>query len=86
MNWNVNFQREQFLSLHQRCIARYYPLKVRGSDRRTLYGSMLEAEKQLIKHLNFSWVDHERPLNIDVVEENPFAFKPVKSRILIKTD
>ena len=46
-----NFQREHHLRRDHRFRARYHPSKVRGSDRRTLYGSKLEVEEGLFKHL-----------------------------------
>ena len=65
----------------QRFRARYHPSKVRGSDGRTLYGSKLEAEKELFMHL-----DHKRPFYYDVVEGKPFTFTSACSRTLIQVE
>ena len=43
-----HFQREHHLRADQRFRAQYHPSKVHGSDGRTLYGSKLEAEKELL--------------------------------------
>ena len=57
-----HFQRKHHLRADQRFRARYHPSKVRGSDGRTLYGSKLEAEKELFMHLDVPELDHKRPL------------------------
>ena len=56
-----HFQREHHLRADQRFRARYHSLKVLGSDGRTLYGSKLEAEKQLFMLLEVPELDHKRP-------------------------
>ena len=56
-----HFQRERHLRADQRFRARYIPSKVRGSDGRTLYGSKLEAEKELFMHLEVAQLDHKCP-------------------------
>ena len=48
---NRHFQREHHLRADQRFRARYLPSKVHGLDGRTLYGSKLEAEKELFMQL-----------------------------------
>ena len=53
-----HFQWEHHLRADQRFRARYHPSKVRGSDGRTLYGSKLEAEKELFMHLDVPELDH----------------------------
>ena len=55
------FQREHHLRADQRFRARYHLSKIRGSDGRTLYGSKLEAEKELFMHLDVPELDHKRP-------------------------
>ena len=67
-----HFQREHHLRAGQRFRARYHPSKIRGSDGRTLYGSKLEAEKELFMHLDVPELDHKRPFYYDVVEGKPF--------------
>ena len=81
-----HFQREHLLRADQRFRARYHPSKVRGSDGRTLYGSMLEAEKELLMHLDVPQLDHKRPFYYDVVEGKPFTFATASSRTLIQIE
>ena len=81
-----HFQWEHHLRADQRFRARYYPSKVRGSDGRTLYGSKLEAEKELFMHLDVPELDHKRPSYYDVVEGKPFTFTSASSRTLIQIE
>ena len=81
-----HFQREHHLRADQRFRARYHPSKIRGSDGRTLYGSMLEAEKELFMHLDVPELDHKRPFYYDVVEGKPFIFTSTSSRTLIQIE
>ena len=81
-----HFQREHHLRADQRFRARYYPSKVRGSDGRTLYGSKLEAERELFMHLDVPELDRKRPFYYDVVEGKPFTFTSVNSRTLIQIE
>ena len=81
-----HFQREHHLRADQRFRARYHPSKVRGSDGRTLYGSKLEAEKELFMHLDVPELDHKRPFYYDVVEGKLFMFTSAISRTLIQIE
>ena len=81
-----HFQREQLLRADQRFRALYHPSKVRGSDGRTLYGSRLEAEKELFMHLDVPELDRKRPFYFDVVEGKPFTFTTASSRNLIQIE
>ena len=81
-----HFQREHHLRADQRFRARYHPSKVRGSDGRTLYGSKLEAEKELFMHLDVPELDHKRPFYYDVVEGKPFTFTSASSRTVIQIE
>ena len=81
-----HFQREHHLRADQRFRARYHPSKVRGSDGRTLYGSKLEAEKELFMHLEVPELDHKRPFYYDVVEGKPFTITSANSRTLIQIE
>ena len=81
-----HFQREHPLRADQRFRAGYHPSKVRGSDGRTLYGSKLEAERQLFMHLDVPELDHKRPFYYDVVEGKPFTFTSASSRTLIQIE
>ena len=79
-------QREHHLRADQRFLARYHLSKVRGSDGRTLYGSKLEAEKELFMHLDVPELDHKRPFYYVVVERKPFTFTSENSRTLIQIE
>ena len=81
-----HFQREHHLRADQRFRARYHPSKIRGSDGRTLYGSKLEAEKELFMHLDVPELDHKRPFYYDVVEGKPFIFTSTSSRTLMQIE
>ena len=81
-----HFQWEHHLRADQRFRARYHPSKIRGSDGRTLYGSKLEAGKELFMHLDVPELDHKRPFYNDVVEGKPFIFTSASSRTLIQIE
>ena len=81
-----HLQREHHLRADQRFRARYRPSKIQGSDGRTLYGSKLEAEKQLFMHLDVPELDYKRPFYYDVVEGKPFIFNSASSRTLIQIE
>ena len=81
-----HFQREYHLRADHRFRARYHPSKVRGSDGRTLYGSKLEAERELFMLLDVPELDHKRPLYYDVVEGKPFTFTSANSLTLIQIE
>ena len=81
-----HFQREHHLRADQRFRARYHPSKIRGSDGRTLYGSKLEAEKELFMHLDVQEWDHKRPFYYDVVQGKPFIFTSASSPTLIQIE
>ena len=81
-----HFQREHHLRADQRFRARYHPSQVRGSDGRTLYGSMLEAKKELFMQLDVPELVHKRPFYYDVVEGKPFTFTTVSSPTLIQIE
>ena len=81
-----HFQREHHLRADQRFRARYHPLKVRGSDGRTLYGSKLEAEKELFMHLEVPELVHKCPFYYDVIERKPFTSTSANSRTLIQIE
>ena len=82
----LHFQREPHLRADQRFRARYHPSKVHGSDGRTLYGSKLEAEKELFMHLDVPELDHKCPFYYDIVEGKPFTFTSASSRTLIQIE
>ena len=80
------FQRKHHLRADQRFRARYHPSKVRESDGRTLYGSKMETEKELLMNLEVPELDHKRPFCYDVLEGKPFRFTSANSRTLMKTE
>ena len=82
----LHFEWEHHLRADQRFRARYHPSKVRGSDGWTLYGSKLEAEKELFMHLDVPELDHKRLFYYDVVEGKAFTFKSASSRTLVQIE
>ena len=50
------------------------PGKVRGRDGRVLYGSKLEAEREVYMELDLPELSHKRPFYYDVLEGKPFTF------------
>ena len=52
-----------------------HPSKIRNSDARTLYGSKLEAEKELFRHLEVPEVDHKRPFYYDGLRRSPLLLQ-----------
>ena len=81
-----HFQREHHFRADQRFRVRYQPSKVRGSDGRTLYGSKLEAKKELFMRLEVPELDHKRPFYYDVIEGKPITFTSASSRTLIQIE
>ena len=81
-----HFQREHHLRADQRFRARYHPSKIRRSDGRTLYGSKLEAEKEVFMHLDVPELYHKRPFYYDIVEGKPFIFTSASSRTLVQIE
>ena len=81
-----HFRREHPLRVDQRLRTRYHPSKVRGPDGRTLYGSKLEAEKELFMHLYVPELDHKRSFYYDVIERKPFTFTSASSRTLLQIE
>ena len=81
-----HFQRENHLRADQRFRARYHLSKLRGSDGRTLYGSKLEAEKELFMHSDVPELHHKRPFYYDVVEGKPFIFTSASTRTLMQIE
>ena len=79
-------QREHHLRADQRFRARYHPSKLRGSDGRTLYGSKLEATKDLFNQLEVPELDHRSPFYYDVIVGKPFTFTSSSSRTLIQVE
>ena len=74
-----HFQWEHLLRADQRSRARYHPSKVHGSDGRTLYGTKMEAEKELYMHLEVPELNHKRAFYYDVIERKPFTFTTASS-------
>ena len=68
----------------QRLREKICPGKVRGRDGRVMYGSKLEAERELYMELDLPELSHKRAFYYDVLEEKPFTFTTEESRICIQ--
>ena len=77
-----HFQREEHLRADQRIRVRYHPSEVLGSDGPNLYGTKLEAEKELFMQLNIPDLDQQRPFNYDVIKRKLNTFKFENLRML----
>ena len=55
--------------------------KVRGCDGRVLYGSKIEAEREVYMELDVPDLKFKRPFYNDVLEGNPFRFAIEESRV-----
>ena len=82
----MHFQREQHLRASQQFRARYHLPNVRRSDGRRLYGTKLEAEKELFMHLDVPHLDQKRPFYNDVIERNPIKFTSESSPLLTQIE
>ena len=79
-----HFQRECHLRAHQRFREKYCLGKVCGRDGRVLYGSKLEAERELYMELDFPDLDFKRLFYYDVLEGKAFTFTFEASRVRIQ--
>ena len=69
-----HFQRDCHSRADQRIREEICPSKVRDRDGRVLYGSMLEAERELYIELDRPDLSHRRPFYYVVLEGKPFTF------------
>ena len=79
-----HFQRECHFWADQRFREKYCPGKVRGRDRRELYGSKLEAEREFYVELDVPDLDFKMSFYYDVLEGKPFTFTAEESRVRIQ--
>ena len=79
-----HFQRDCHFGADQRLREKICPGKVRGRDGRMLYGSKLEAEREVYMGLDFPELSHKRPFYYDVLEGKPFTFTTEEDRIRIQ--
>ena len=78
-----HFQRNWHYRVDERLREKICPVKIRGLDGRVLYGSKLEAERELYVELDLPDVSHKRPFHYDVLKEKPFGFSTKEARIRI---
>ena len=79
-----HFQRDCHFRADQR-LREICPGKVRGRDGRVLYGSRLEAEREVYLEIDLPELSHKRPFYYDVLEGKPFTFTTEEDRIGIQT-
>ena len=79
-----HFQRDCHFRADQRLREKICPGKVRGRDGRVLYGSKLEAEREVYMELDLPELSHKRPFYYDVLEGKPFTFTTEEDRIRIQ--
>ena len=75
-----HFQRDCHFRADQRLREKICPGKVRGRDGRVLYGSKLEAEREVYMELDLPQLSHKRPFYYDVLEGKPFTFTTEEDR------
>ena len=79
-----HFQRDCHFRADQRFREKHCPGKVRGRDGRVLYGSRLEAEREVYMELDVPDLNFKRPFYYDVLEGKPFTFTTEESRVRIQ--
>ena len=79
-----HFQPDCHFWTDQRFREKNFPGKVRGRDGRVLYGSKLEAEREIYMELDVPDLDCKRPFYYDVLERKPFTFTTEESRVWIQ--
>ena len=79
-----HFQRDSLFRAEQKLREKICPSKVRGCDGRVLYGSNLEAERDLYIELGFRDLSHKRPFYYDVLEGKLFSFTTEEARSRIQ--
>ena len=78
-----HFQRDCLFRADQRLREKIFPGKIRGRDGRVLYGSKLEAEREVYMELDLPELSHKRPFYYDVLEGKPFTFTAEEDRIRV---
>ena len=79
-----HFQRNCHFRADQRFREKYCSWKVRGRDGRVLYGSRLEAEREVYMELDIPDLDFKRSFYYDMLEGKPFTFTTGESRVRIQ--
>ena len=79
-----HFQRDCHFRADQRFREKHFPGKFRDRDGRVLYGSKLEAEREVYMELDVPDSDFKRPFYYDVLEGKPFTFTTEESRVRIQ--
>ena len=79
-----HFQRDCHFRADQRLREKICPGKVRGRHGRVLYGSKLEAEREVYMELGLPELSHKTPFYYDVLEKKPFTFTTEEDRIRIQ--
>ena len=81
-----HFQRDCHFRADQRLREKICPGKVRGRDGRVLYGSRVEAEREVYMELDLPELSHKRLFYFDVLEGKPFTFTNEEDRIRIQNN
>ena len=81
-----HFQQDCHFRADQRFKEKHCPGKVRGRDGRVLYGSKLEAEREVYMELDVPDLDFERDFYDDMLEGKPFTFTTEESRVWIQVN
>ena len=79
-----HFQRDCHFRADQRFREKHCPGKVRGRDGRVLYGSKLEAEREVYMELDVPHLDFKKHFYYDVLEGKPFTFTTEESQVRIQ--
>ena len=79
-----HFQRDCHFRADQRLRENVCPGKVRGRDGRVLYGSKLEAQREVYMELDLPELSHKRPFYYVVLEGKTFTFTTEEDRIRIQ--
>ena len=79
-----HFQRDCHFRVDQRLREKICPGNVRGCDGRVLYGSKLEAERELHMELDLPDLSHKRPFYYEVLEGKPFTFTTEEDHVHIQ--
>ena len=81
-----HFQRDCLFRADHRLREKICPGKVRGRDGRVLYGSRLEAERELYMELDLPDLSHKIPFYYDVLEWKPFTITTEEARTRVQTN
>ena len=79
-----HFQRDCHFRADQRLREKICPGKVLGRDGRVLYGSRLEAEREVYMEWDLPELSHKIRSYYDVLEGKPFTFTTEEDRIRIQ--